>query len=72
MSSSAHMFGKINFEDLQSRRSYQPWIAYGQCAPVFFHHALTSSCYLWIRSLVHCMCYYSYPLAVDICVNAGC
>ncbi|KAK9904189.1 hypothetical protein WJX75_006317 [Coccomyxa subellipsoidea] len=30
VSSSAHMFGRINFEDLQSRRNYQPWVAYGQ------------------------------------------
>ena len=30
VSSSAHSFGRINFDDLQSRRSYQPWIAYGQ------------------------------------------
>ena len=30
VSSSAHTFGRINFDDLQSRRSYQPWIAYGQ------------------------------------------
>ena len=30
VSSSAHSFGRINFDDLQSRKSYQPWIAYGQ------------------------------------------
>ncbi len=30
VSSSAHSFGSINFDDLQSRKSYQPWIAYGQ------------------------------------------
>ncbi|CAL8470625.1 g10167 [Coccomyxa elongata] len=42
VSSSAHMFGKINFEDLQSRRSYQPWIAYGQSklANVLFTYEL--------------------------------
>jgi NAD(P)-dependent dehydrogenase (short-subunit alcohol dehydrogenase family) len=30
VSSGAHMFGKINFDDLQSERSYSKWGAYGQ------------------------------------------
>ncbi|KAK9826117.1 hypothetical protein WJX81_004880 [Elliptochloris bilobata] len=30
VSSSAHQFGTIQFDDLQSRRGYQPWRAYGQ------------------------------------------
>ena len=30
VSSSAHMLGKINFDDLQSRRSYSAWGAYRQ------------------------------------------
>ncbi|MBC7374239.1 MAG: SDR family NAD(P)-dependent oxidoreductase, partial [Frankiales bacterium] len=30
VSSGAHKFGKINFEDLQSERSYARWGAYGQ------------------------------------------
>jgi len=30
VSSSAHQFGTIQFDDLQSQRGYQPWRAYGQ------------------------------------------
>lgn len=30
MASSAHQFGHINFDDLQSVQSYQAWRAYGQ------------------------------------------
>lgn len=30
VSSSAHLFGRINFEDINCRRNYQPWLAYGQ------------------------------------------
>ena len=30
VSSSAHQFGSMDFEDLQSSRGYQPWKAYGQ------------------------------------------
>ena len=30
VSSNAHKFGKINFDDLQSADSYAPWAAYGQ------------------------------------------
>jgi NAD(P)-dependent dehydrogenase (short-subunit alcohol dehydrogenase family) len=30
ISSTAHKFGKIDFEDLQRERSYQRWAAYGQ------------------------------------------
>ena len=30
VSSSAHQFGTISIDDLQSRRNYQPWRAYGQ------------------------------------------
>jgi len=30
VSSGAHIFGKINFDDLQSERSYSKWGAYGQ------------------------------------------
>jgi NAD(P)-dependent dehydrogenase (short-subunit alcohol dehydrogenase family) len=30
VSSGAHVFGKINFDDLQSERSYSKWGAYGQ------------------------------------------
>ncbi len=30
VSSNAHKFGRINFDDLQSERSYQRWRAYGQ------------------------------------------
>jgi hypothetical protein len=30
VSSGAHMFGKVNFADLQSERSYSKWGAYGQ------------------------------------------
>ena len=30
VSSGAHMFGKINFDDLQGERSYSKWGAYGQ------------------------------------------
>ncbi len=30
LSSSAHKFGRINFDDLQSERRYNRWIAYGQ------------------------------------------
>jgi NAD(P)-dependent dehydrogenase (short-subunit alcohol dehydrogenase family) len=30
VSSTAHKFGRINFDDLQSERSYQRWRAYGQ------------------------------------------
>jgi NAD(P)-dependent dehydrogenase (short-subunit alcohol dehydrogenase family) len=30
LSSNAHKFGRINFEDLQSERRYRRWIAYGQ------------------------------------------
>ncbi|MGE5603696.1 MAG: oxidoreductase [Nitrososphaerales archaeon] len=30
VSSGAHVFGRINFEDLQSENSYSPWRAYGQ------------------------------------------
>ena len=30
VSSTAHKFGRIDFEDLQSERSYQRWLAYGQ------------------------------------------
>jgi NAD(P)-dependent dehydrogenase (short-subunit alcohol dehydrogenase family) len=30
ISSTAHKFGRINFDDLQSERSYQRWRAYGQ------------------------------------------
>jgi len=30
VSSTAHRMGKIDFEDLQSERSYRPWRAYGQ------------------------------------------
>ncbi|EIE22630.1 NAD(P)-binding protein [Coccomyxa subellipsoidea C-169] len=42
VSSSAHMFGRINFEDLQSRQKYQPWVAYGQSklANVLFTYEL--------------------------------
>ena len=28
--SGAHILGRINFDDLQGERSYQPWLAYGQ------------------------------------------
>jgi NAD(P)-dependent dehydrogenase (short-subunit alcohol dehydrogenase family) len=30
VSSAAHLFGHVDFEDLQSRRGYNPWKAYGQ------------------------------------------
>ena len=30
VSSTAHQFGSMDFDDLQSRRGYQPWKAYGQ------------------------------------------
>lgn len=30
VSSLAHTFGRINFDDLQSQKSYDPWVAYGQ------------------------------------------
>jgi NAD(P)-dependent dehydrogenase (short-subunit alcohol dehydrogenase family) len=30
VSSTAHRFGKVDFEDLQKERSYSPWSAYGQ------------------------------------------
>ncbi|GAB4575946.1 MAG: oxidoreductase [Anaerolineae bacterium] len=30
VSSNAHRFGRINFDDLQSKRSYNPWRAYSQ------------------------------------------
>lgn len=30
VSSTAHRFGKIDFDDLQKERSYSPWSAYGQ------------------------------------------
>lgn len=30
VSSSAHFLGRINFDDLQGERRYQPWLAYGQ------------------------------------------
>jgi NAD(P)-dependent dehydrogenase (short-subunit alcohol dehydrogenase family) len=30
VSSAAHYFGSIDFSDLQSSKSYQPWKAYGQ------------------------------------------
>jgi len=52
LSSSAHTFGTINFADIMSRRSYQPWAAYGQSklANVLFTYELarrlpkTASC----------------------------
>mmetsp|Transcript_11294 Transcript_11294/g.28946 ORF Transcript_11294/g.28946 Transcript_11294/m.28946 type:complete len:324 (-) Transcript_11294:111-1082(-) len=30
VSSTAHSFGTINFDDLMGRKGYQPWVAYGQ------------------------------------------
>lgn len=30
VSSGAHLLGRINFDDLQGERRYQPWLAYGQ------------------------------------------
>lgn len=30
VSSSAHLLGRINFADLEGKRFYQPWLAYGQ------------------------------------------
>ncbi|HLO03343.1 MAG TPA: SDR family oxidoreductase [Symbiobacteriaceae bacterium] len=30
VSSMAHLWGRINFDDLQGRRRYSPWLAYGQ------------------------------------------
>lgn len=30
VSSIAHTFGKINFDDLQSQKSYDSWVAYGE------------------------------------------
>ncbi len=30
VSSGMHIFGRINFADLQGERAYQPWLAYGQ------------------------------------------
>jgi NAD(P)-dependent dehydrogenase (short-subunit alcohol dehydrogenase family) len=30
MSSTAHKFGRIRFDNLQSERGYRPWLAYGQ------------------------------------------
>ncbi|KAL4459034.1 hypothetical protein ABPG75_013899 [Micractinium tetrahymenae] len=42
VSSAAHYFGHINFDDLQSSRDYQPWKAYGQSklANVLFTYEL--------------------------------
>lgn len=42
VSSAAHLFGTINFDDLQSRRAYDPWRAYGQSklANVMFTYEL--------------------------------
>lgn len=52
VSSAAHYFGRIDFDDLQSARGYQPWKAYGQSklANVLFTYELarrlppTASC----------------------------
>merc|ERR1719218_457022 len=42
VSSSAHMFGTINFDDLMGKTNYQPWVAYGQSklANVLFTYEL--------------------------------
>lgn len=42
VSSAAHYFGRIDFDDLQSTRGYQPWKAYGQSklANVLFTYEL--------------------------------
>ena len=42
VASAAHLFGTIDFDDLQSRRSYDPWRAYGQSklANVLFTYEL--------------------------------
>ena len=39
VSSSAHQFGTINFNDLMSKVDYQPWPAYGVPCTVFDGHA---------------------------------
>ena len=40
VSSLAHKFGKINFEDLNSEKSYGDWAAYGQSKLANILHAL--------------------------------
>lgn len=42
VSSSAHTFGTMNFDDLMGRKNYQPWVAYGQSklANVLFTYEL--------------------------------
>ena len=44
VSSAAHLFGKINFDDLNSRQSYSPWPAYGQSklANILFTYELAN------------------------------
>ena len=44
VSSSAHLYGRMNFDDLQSRRSYQPWLAYGQYACVHSRSSDAKAC----------------------------
>ena len=43
MSSAAHLFGTIDFDDLDSRKSYDPWKAYGRSklANVLFAYELS-------------------------------
>ncbi|PNH02572.1 Retinol dehydrogenase 12, partial [Tetrabaena socialis] len=42
VASAAHTFGKVNFEDLQRDKSYEPWEAYGQSklANILFSYEL--------------------------------
>lgn len=42
VSSNAHKFGRLNFDDLQSQKSYRKWLAYGQSklANLLFTHEL--------------------------------
>jgi hypothetical protein len=37
VSSLAHTFGRINFDDLMSKKDYQPWVAYGETHTVQRH-----------------------------------
>jgi hypothetical protein len=43
VSSLAHTFGRINFDDLMCKKDYQPWVAYGEA---FTHRAVAHTAQL--------------------------
>jgi NAD(P)-dependent dehydrogenase (short-subunit alcohol dehydrogenase family) len=63
VASSAHLFGHINFDDINSRKDYKPWVAYGQSklANVLFTYELARRVPLSSRITVNAL----HPGVVD-------